>query len=514
MDKRFSIFLLLVVLGFNLFFGLGGTPLLDPDEPVYAETAREMIEFGDYMSPRIFNEFWYDKPPMYYWLVAGTFNMFGVSDFGARLPSACMGLATVVMFYYGVKRLFDEETGFWSALVLGTSLEFFYLGKAAVTDMTLLFFMTSALFAFLNEKYFMMYIAMGLATLTKGPIGIVFPGLIIFLYFLASGEWRTMKKMQIPIGLIIYLLVAGPWYYYMYQLHGQVFVDTFFGFHNMTRFTKAEHPDRVLWYYYIPVLILGLFPWTGMLFNSLKKSIMDSSGESFKNLIFMHIWWLFVFLFFSISKTKLVSYIFPLFPPLAVIIGWNIVRMSRERFPGIEWSSAIGSFLMFSLLSTGWFWGGKQLPEMEFGATILAGITMLLAVGIVMSYLHFKDVMLAAWLHVTAGVLTMTVVFAFMLPNVSDRFSVNTAANYYLANCDKNVSVHVDKFLRPGFMFYSRTPGLEMKPETDDFADLFKTTGTKYVVVRGLEYRRLAGVDKSRLSEVFQKDDIYIFKLD
>lgn len=513
MNKRYGVFLLLLIIGFNIFYGLGSTPLLDPDEPVYAETAREMIEFGDYLSPRIYNDYWYDKPPMYYWLVAGTFNLFGVSDFGARFPSALFGIATVILLYFGVKRLFDEDTGFWSALVLGTCIEFFYLGKAAVTDMALLFFMTATILAFLNKKYLPMYVCMGLATLTKGPIGIVFPGAIIFLYLLANGDWRIMKKMHIPLGLVLYFLVAAPWYYFMYQIHGQVFIDTFFGFHNITRFTSAEHPDRVLWYYYLPVLLLGLFPWTGMLISSLKKSITDSSGDDFKNMVFMQIWWIFVFVFFTISKTKLVSYIFPLFPPLAIIIGWNIVRLSRERYPRSEWSLALASFSLFALLSAGWVFGGSQLSAMSFGATVLAVITMLLGVGILVAYIHFKDVLLAAWLHVAAGVLTMIVVFTFMLPNVVNRFSVKAAADYYVTNCDTAISLHVDKFLRPGFMFYARQPGVEMKPETSDFADLFKSKEAKYVVVRGLEYRRLKNFDSKALQQVYENDDIYIFKV-
>ena len=152
MNKRFAAFFLLLVISINILWGIGSVPLLDPDEPVYAETAREMIEFNDYLSPRIFNEYWYDKPPMYYWLVAGAFKITGVSDFSARLPSGILGIATVFMLYLFLKRLSSEDTAFWSAMVLGTCVEFFYLGKAAVTDMTLLFFMTGALLCFLNRK--------------------------------------------------------------------------------------------------------------------------------------------------------------------------------------------------------------------------------------------------------------------------------------------------------------------------------------------------------------------------
>ena len=141
---------LLLVAGVALFiimFGIGGVPLLDPDEPVYAETAREMLETGDFLSPRIFGNYWYDKPPMYYWLVAITQFIFGDSEFAARFPAALMACATSVMLYVGTTRIFGERAGFWSAMILTSCIEFFYMGKAAVTDTTLLFFMTGALLA-------------------------------------------------------------------------------------------------------------------------------------------------------------------------------------------------------------------------------------------------------------------------------------------------------------------------------------------------------------------------------
>lgn len=514
MDKRVRFLLLLLVLSFNLFYGLGDVPLLDPDEPVYAETAREMIEFGDFLSPRIYNEVWFDKPPMFYWLAAGSFQTAGIGEFGARLPSALFGLGTIALLYASVSRLFDEDVAFWSALVLGTSLEFFYLGKAAVTDMTLLFFLTGSTFAFLEERYLPMYAFMGLGTLTKGPIGIVFPCAVIFLHFIVSGDWQRLKRMKLLAGSIICLAIAAPWYFLMYQAHGRIFIDTFLGFHNLTRFTSPEHPDRVLWYYYLPVLIIGLFPWTGFLLNGLRKSIAESTGTDFKNLIFMNVWWVFVFLFFSVSQTKLVSYILPLFPPLAVICGWNVVRISRARYPGEGFQLAALSFSLLALFAAACFYGASALPEMAFGSTVLACIMLLLAVGIVIALVRFRDVLMAAWLHAAAGILTMIVIFNFMLPSVADRFSVKKAAAFYADSCDVAVPVHVDKFLRPGFMFYARIPGFELKPETTDFQRLFEDNLPKYVVVRGLELRRLKNVDTSRLQELFAKDDIYLFKIE
>ena len=129
----------LIVAVFIMFFQLGSYPLLDPDEPVYAQTAREMAASGDLLSPRIYGEYWYDKPPMYYWLVAAASTLFGAGEFASRFPSALLAVAGSVYLYLSVSRLLSIRAGVLSALVLTTSLEYFYLGKAAVTDMTLTF---------------------------------------------------------------------------------------------------------------------------------------------------------------------------------------------------------------------------------------------------------------------------------------------------------------------------------------------------------------------------------------
>lgn len=512
MSKRFAFLFLIIVVGFNLFWGLGNAPLLDPDEPVYAETAREMINFKDYLSPRIYNEFWYDKPPMFYWLVAGTYNLFGVSDWGARFPSAVMGILTILIFYWGMTKRTNEDAAFWSAIVLGVSLEFVYLGKAAVTDMTLLFFLTSALMFYLTRHYYLFYIAMGLATVTKGPIGLVFPCAIIFLNCLFSRNWRTLKEMHIIKGIGLYAVFAVPWYYLMFQAHGQVFIDTFLGFHNITRFTTAEHPGRVLWYYYIPVLLLGIFPWTGMLLSSLRSSLRDSAESDFKLMFFMNIWWIFVFLFFTVSKTKLVSYIFPLFPPIAAIIGWNIARLINRRFNTVPTVMAISSVIMFLAMAGGWFYAGVAFPEISVGATVFAGITVVLAIAIGLSFFLYRDIRLAAACHAVAGIITMFVVFTNLLPEVAPRFSVKEAAEFYSMNCNTSTTIYVDKFLRPGFMFYTNEPGVELLPKSQEALEPISKANDCYVLVRGLELKRWDAKLRDETKVIFSKDDIYILE--
>lgn len=514
--EKNSLLILAAVIIFTIFFGIGGVPLLDPDEPVYAETAREMLQTGDFLSPRIFGDFWYDKPPMYYWLVAASQFVFGDNEFAARFPAGLMAGATALMLYVSATRVFGERAGFWSALVLTSCLQFFYMGKAAVTDTTLLFFMTGAVLSFLHRRYWLMYVCMALATVTKGPIGIVFPGAIIFLYLLFMGQLREILRMHVLRGLLLYFLIACPWYYAMYTVHGSEFIDTFLGFHNITRFTTPEHANRVTFWYYFPVLILGMFPWTGLLFQSIRASVSDSRIDDMRNLMLMHVWWVFVFLFFTVCKTKLVSYVLPMFPPLAVIVGWNIARMQlKQRHNTTFFSWMAGSGLIFLLLGAGWIAGSAYLPEISFGMIVLGALTLLLGAAAVFSLWNYRDVELGAWLHVLIGVVTMCVAFGFLLPAIADRFSTKSISAVYLEQCEQDLPVHVDKFLRPGFMYYSGKPGTEMLPGTGDFAEALRTGGHKYIIVRGLEYRRFLKQNKAvpqGLTTVKEISDIYILE--
>ena len=296
-NKKISIICLLLLSVFVMFFNLGSVPLLDPDEPVYAESPKEMLAAGDLLSPKIYGYYWFDKPPMYYWLVAGSYKLFGINDFAARFPSALLGIVLIFTGYYFANKFFNEKVAMYSALILLTSVEFFYLSKAAVTDITLTLFLSVALFLFMQKKYYLFYIFAGLATLTKGPIGIIFPGFIILLYLLITRNFTEIKQMKIPTGFILFSIVAFPWYVYMYLTHGSIFIETFLGFHNITRFTSPEHPSGVLWYYYIPVLLIGFFPWSTIMVQALHKSLTKAK-EKYNELLFLNIWVFFIFIFF------------------------------------------------------------------------------------------------------------------------------------------------------------------------------------------------------------------------
>lgn len=424
-----------------------------------------------------------------------------------------MGVATVWVFYAGIAQIFGKRVAFWSALILGTCVEFFYLGKAAVTDMTLLFFLTAALLSFLTARYHWMYVCMALATLTKGPIGFVLPGAVIFLYFCVTREWRLLKQMKLFSGSLLFLLIAAPWYVLMCYYHGAVFPETFLGFHNLTRFTTPEHPTRVLWYYYLPVILVGVFPWTGLLFQSLVGTVTSASGDDLKKMVFFHCWWLFVLIFFSLSQTKLVSYIFPLFPPLAIIIGWNIMRLSRESYGASGWGKGLVNFAVYACLAAGFWLGARELPEIQTEMYSAAIIILFLGTALGLAYVYFRDIFFAAKIHAATGLLLTILLFYFMLPQLGGRFSVQKAAEFYIASCEQGVPVYVDKFLRPGFMFYSGEPGTEFIPDSADYQKFLQASGKRYAVVRGIELRRWQGVRPEQIEKIFAEDDIYILRL-
>jgi 4-amino-4-deoxy-L-arabinose transferase-like glycosyltransferase len=489
---------------FIVFLNLGGVPLLDNDEPVYAETPKEMFIFNDFVSPRIYGEYWYDKPPMYYWLVVASYKLFGMNEFAARFPSASLAVICTLVVYLAGRRLFNERAGMAGALVLVTSIEFFYVGKAAVTDMTLLLFLSIALLSFIEKKYYIAYIFAGLATITKGPIGLLFPGGIVFVYLLLSHNWSQLKTMKIPLGILLYAIVAAPWFYSMYTIHGSIFIDTFIGFHNITRFTSPEHPEGVLWYYYIPVLILGFFPWTAIMLQSIWASLTRSKAN-FSVLLFLNIWAIFIFAFFTMSQTKLVTYILPMYPPLAMIVGWYIDQLwtSRNKVRSTSWAIALG--ILAVVFVGGMFVGLKTMPMLQNGIYLSAAIFVAMA-SAAAYFIWNKEVGRAFWIQIIAMTMFSVVLVCVLFPLAAPNFTSKNLAKEFTNQYDGTSPVYVVKYLHPGFTFYTNVYGAELKNDQELITSI-QESKRAYFVIRQSEYDRLTNKDRQSLNVISNIDD-------
>ena len=295
MGPRAHPLLLLVLCTLLFFYGLGRLGLTDRDEGSNAEAAREMLQSGDWVTPTLNGAPRFAKPALTYWLIEGAYRVFGVSEFTARLPSAVFGTGLILMQYYFAKRVLGPVTALRAALMLLLNFEILAIGRMVLTDMVLIFFTTLSIFAFFlglygqgpaKRWYWVFYIAMGLATLTKGPVGLLVPLLAVVPYILWTRPWRSgnqvLRDCHPFAGTLVMLAVAAPWYSAMFILHGKGYLASAQG-DTVTRFFSVigGHGGTIL--FYIPILFFGFFPWSGYLPAALLASLRTPARHRFQH---------------------------------------------------------------------------------------------------------------------------------------------------------------------------------------------------------------------------------------
>jgi len=336
---------LAVLFGLLFAFRLGSYPLGAGDEGRYAEIPREMIASGDWVTPRLNGVVYFEKPPLMYWAVAGSMSRFGQNEWAVRAVPALFALGGVLLTYAAARRLHGREAGIISAVVLGSSLLYFALAHIVLLDMAMAVLMSATLFCFilgvrespgLRRRWFFygLYVSAALATLTKGLIGFLVTGAVMFLWLLVFNQWKRLRPLYLPTGLLLFLAVAGPWHV-LAALHNETWAYRYFVFEHWLRFTTPAASRPGPWYYYIGVILLGLIPWVGFLWPALRDGLQGGWAARAKHVDrwFLVTWVVFIFLFFSKSHSKLVPYILPVFPALAVLIGAWLAQVRAAGNP-------------------------------------------------------------------------------------------------------------------------------------------------------------------------------------
>jgi 4-amino-4-deoxy-L-arabinose transferase-like glycosyltransferase/membrane-associated phospholipid phosphatase len=326
------------------FFKSGGYLLFDVDEAVFSEASREMLETGDFITPTHNYEPRYDKPILFYWFMALAFRLFGVSEFAARFTSGAFSTLLVLMTFLFVRRVNGERAAYLSSLALLLNLEAFVYSHSAVTDMTLTFFIAAALYSFylaVHEErpgwMAVFWASSALAVLTKGAIGVLFPAATAFLYLLGSRGLSRVKTLFRPAHVVLFLAIAAPWFVLELRANGWEFFNAFVIKHHLRRYSGVISGHSGAPYYYLAVLLIGFFPWVAFLpialYRGFKERLAPGSGLT----LLCSVWFVFVLVFFSISRTKLPNYIMPLFPGAAIIAGLaasELIGRTRGRVPG------------------------------------------------------------------------------------------------------------------------------------------------------------------------------------
>jgi 4-amino-4-deoxy-L-arabinose transferase-like glycosyltransferase len=330
---------LLLLAGTLFFLELGTLGLTDVDEGNNAEAAREMLESGDWISPTFHYEPRWKKPIFNYWLISLAYRFFGVNEFSARLPAASFGVALALLLYLFLSRVRGPAVGFLGALMLVLKIEVIAIGHMVIHDSALNFFTTLSLFAFWlglqgqgKQRHFLwlFYVGIGLGTLTKGPIGVLVPLLVAASYLLLTRKVDQFWRQGFPIlGTLVSLSLALPWYIAMSMIHGRQYWNAAYPEMAGRFFATLEgHGGTV--FFYIPVLLIGFFPWSGFLLPALyetfnawwdrRGTISAATADHGDDLeFFAGLWVAVVFLFFSLSSTRLLHYIGPLFPAAAIL---------------------------------------------------------------------------------------------------------------------------------------------------------------------------------------------------
>ena len=333
-DRRNVIFVTL--LGAALFFLFNGSlAVTDPVEANYTQTAKEMLISGDWVSPRIFGNFWYDKPAFFYWELIAAFKVFGFTDFAARFFPAVFGVIGLWLTYFFARRLYDAQTAVLSGILLATSVGYWVVSKSVITDATLFVFFNAVLVFFYlaytgknKNLYYLCYFFAGLAVLTKGPIGILLPGLVVTVFIVLRRDFAEIPRMK-PLGFVVFFAVVSAWYAPMYVLHGSDFFDTFFGVHNYLRATVSEHQMWNVWWYYSVLFFLIFFPWG---FVTLPRALWGwfraRRIPSFdRDETFLLVWALTINVFYQMMATKYTTYTMPSLLPISILAA----RFLRDK---------------------------------------------------------------------------------------------------------------------------------------------------------------------------------------
>jgi 4-amino-4-deoxy-L-arabinose transferase-like glycosyltransferase len=512
-------------LGALYFLGLGRVALLDPDEPVYANVGREMLRSGDWLTPHRNGALWFDKPPLFHWVVAASQALFGATAWASRLPSAVAASLLALLIYAFGRRTLSPRAALIAAVAIAGCVQTVILARAAVTDMLFATCFAAACCAwylgFERAKNGARWsavagVALGLATLTKGPVAPALLGAIAFIFAVWEQRVPALFARDTIVLILAWLATAGPWYGAMLAMHPREFTQQFLVTNNLVRFTKPEHPlQSTPFYYYVPVLLAGFFPWSPFLALGAHPSLaalgrvpglalgggMGGIGRPpFPNQAcmlasltlvrtakrqapvgrFLLVWVAVVFGFFSLSQTKLVTYIYPLYPAAALLVGQFLDREPSSR----EGRAARLAVLVLALLLGGVLvaTATRTYPAARPAAMLLAGV---LALGALVAW----RLPLPGFVAVYGG---MMAVFAPLLflgagPAVERRESTHHLARWAARN--RNPPVVGFRVTAPSFEFYSGR-GIAWEKLPDGLRRRLETNPELVILTDGRELAR------------------------
>src|SRR5271157_4536987 len=480
---RTDVLLLVAFCGFLFFYGLGffygrgAIGLLGADEPRYAQVAREMLERSDWVTPTLQGKPWLEKPVLYYWQAMLSFRVAGITDRAARLPAAFDAALLIAAIYLFLRR-FRPGSELDGALIAASCAGIIGFAHAAATDMPLAANFAVALLAWYawyeRRRHIYLaafYIFLALATLAKGPVAPALSAVIIFLFVAVKRDWRDISRTLWIPGVALYLAVMLPWYVAV-QLRNPGFFRFFILEHNLARFSHDVYHHRQPFWFYLPVFLLAMMPWTLALILAVAervrliwsegKQAFSSPEDSWP--LFLLIWMLVPILFFSASQSKLPGYILPAVPAGALLVAEYLAahRSEEKKFSPL-FAAAHGvlcGLLIFSALSAASIAIHRHLLW-GTGTYVAAAIAAMFALGIGAALLSRAGLRLLSRATMFAVVVSVTAIIRFAAPVIDATQSARPIAESIQAFSREPVPIalyHINRVQEYGLEFYLNRP--------------------------------------------------------
>ena len=524
----FSILLAAAILPY--WIGIGTSSLWDANEAFYAETPRVMIETGDYVSPSFNGNPRFNKPPLTYWIVAISYHVFGVCEWSERLPIVLAAIGLIAAAFVIGRTGWGVQAGLWAAIAMATLPRFLMHSRRTSIDVFLSLFMCLTLMFFVLSELrterrklwlFLMYACVGLGFMTKGPVAVVLPGAVFFIYLLFENRLKDITKMMVPTGIGIFLAIVVPWYLLVFQKHGGDYIVSFILNENISRYTDEGWGPRRS-FFYLQTMLGDLFPWSLLMIAALvcvvfrrrlgnivfgipevfdrnvqppataggtDKTAFPASAGGGNIARLLAIWIVVIVGFYSLSRNQQDQYVMPTFVAAAVLAGVLINAFIEKRANWIRWIFVVTGSLLASM-------GGafSYLTTTE-SSIDLAGVG---PIGIVLLIGGIATVIFAIWIkrdlavyaQAAAIIALMWIFVVAVLPDFERYKPVKALSEVIAQNAAADARVGYYRYTAPTMVYYLHRPVLEYFQE-QEIISLFAHDRPAYMIMTENEYEAI-----------------------
>jgi 4-amino-4-deoxy-L-arabinose transferase-like glycosyltransferase len=490
---------LLVAAVLPYFLNLGASSIWDANEAFYAQTPREMIETGDYVTPSFNFQLRMNKPVLSYWNVAASYHLFGISEWSERLPIA-LGAVVIIGTACGLGRLLGGTfAGLLAALVLATSPRLMLLARRIIIDVHITMWTGLVLLCFAlaetrpqrRRLYLaLMYVAAGFGVLTKGPVAVFLPAVVFFIYLASQKRLGDLRHMMLPTGACISLAIVVPWYYFLYREHGWEYIGSFIFGENLGRYAEAIGEQSRGLLFYIPVMLGDLFPWSLMIPLALWWAVRDERQNRVARLLV--VWIAAIVVFFSLSGTKEDLYILPIVPAEAALIGAMLAKAfeSRPALSSVEgrvaWATGATAGLLVVIGAAGvWVFAIADRYSLD-GATCVGAAALSGGLGGVVWLARRRMFASVATISASLVVIVWCIVLS-ALPDFERYKPVRPFSEIIRTRASIGAIVGSYKFSLPSMVFYLHRPVMEVVLP-DHLRAVFYSTSDVYFIMAEDDY--------------------------